>query len=365
MRACYKFYLLFLVISWKGVAGLSQDVGFSQFYDQPLLRNPALAGIFTGDVRLSTSFRNQWQSVTVPYTTYGLSGEIKMPVNAAPNDNLTIGLQLLRDVAGTSNFSTLQILPAVNYSLPLSRENTSYLSFGVMGGLMQQRFDPTKLEFNDQFIAGSNGAFSILPVTGQVFDNTSVNYPDLSMGISYNGSVEGTVDYYVGAGVFHLTRPKVGFFKDNAIILNRKAAFNFGMAARTSETDQFIVYGDYFRQFDYSFRPAGISTLQIGMMFNRDLWGEDEDTPKGVTIGMLYRWNDAVIPVVQLEVSRLMVSASYDVNVSKLVGASHYRGGVEVTVTYKDFLNSRRRAKGPIPCPKFGGHMPNTRFIGY
>jgi hypothetical protein len=100
-------------------------------------------------------------------------------------------------------------------------------------------------------------------------------------------------------------------------------------------------------------------------MFNRDLWGEDEDNRKGITFGVLYRWNDAVIPVVQLEVSKLTVSTSYDVNISKLVVASQYRGGLEVTITYKDLLNSRRRGKGPIPCPKFGGHMPNTHYIGY
>ena len=356
---------LLLIVCLPGASVLAQDVGFSQYYDQPLLRNPALAGIFTGDVRLSASFRNQWQSVTVPYTTYGLSSELKIPVNAVPNDNLTIGLELLRDVAGTSEFSTLQMLPAVNYSLPLSREKTSFLSLGIMGGLMQQRFDPTKLVFNDQFVAGSNGSFTVLPVTGQVFNNTSINYPDLSVGVSYNGSMNDDVDYYVGAGMFHLTKPKVGFFEGNVITLNRKAAFNFGLVSRTSETDQVIVYADYFKQYNYELRPVGVSTLQVGLLFNRDLWGEDEDTRKGITLGVLYRWNDAVIPVVQLEVSKLMVSASYDVNISKLVVASQYRGGLELTLTYKDLLNSRRRANGSIPCPKFGGHMPNTHFIGY
>jgi type IX secretion system PorP/SprF family membrane protein len=359
-----RWFLLLLIIFRAGPGAFAQDVGFSQFYDQPLLRNPALAGIFTGDVRLSASFRNQWQSVTVPYKTYGLSSEIKIPVNAVPYDNLTIGLELLRDVAGTSEFSTLQILPALNYSLPLSRAKTSFLSLGVMGGLMQQRFDPTKLVFNDQFVAGSNGAFTVLPVSGQVFNNTSINYPDLSVGVSYNGSLNDDVDYYLGTGMFHLTRPNVGFFEGNVITLNRKAAFNFGMISRTSETDQVIVYGDYFKQFNYDFKPVGISILQVGLLFNRDLWGEDEDNRKGITFGVLYRWNDAVIPVVQLEVSKLMISTSYDVNISKLVVASQYRGGLELTLTYKDLLNSRRRGQGAIPCPKFGGHLPNAYFIG-
>src|ERR1700750_2664515 len=100
-----KGYLLLLVSCLSTFTGSSQDVGFSQFYDQPLLRNPALAGIFTGDLRFSASYRNQWQSVTVPYRTFGISAEVKTPLDVMDDDNLTIGMQLLRDVAGTSQFS--------------------------------------------------------------------------------------------------------------------------------------------------------------------------------------------------------------------------------------------------------------------
>lgn len=359
-----RWFLLFLIVLSAGPEVFAQDVGFSQFYDQPLLRNPALAGIFTGDVRVSASFRNQWESVTVPYRTYGLSSELKEPINPS-NFVITLGLEVLRDVAGTSEFSTVQILPAANFSLPLSGVRTSFLSFGVMGGLMQQRFDPTNLVFNDQFVAGSNGAFSVAPVSGQVFNNTSVNYPDLSVGFSYNGSLNDDVDYYVGLGMFHLKPPKVGFFEGNEIILNRKGALNFGLVSQTSETDQVIVYGDYFEQYDASWRPVGTGTLQVGLLFNRDLWQDDEDNRKGITFGMLYRWNDAVIPVVQVEESKLMVSVSYDVNVSKLVVASQYRGGLELTLTYKDVLKSRGNKNGSIPCPKFGRHMPSAGFSGY
>lgn len=347
-----RWFLLLFIVVRAGAAAFGQDVGFSQFYDQPLLRNPALAGIFTEDVRLSASFRNQWQSVTVPYRTYGLSGELKMPVNSVSYDKLTLGLELMRDVAGTSEFSTLQILPAVNYSLALSGKYTSFLSLGVMGGLMQQRFDPTKLVFNDQFVAGSNGQFSVLPVTGQVFNNTSINYPDLSVGVSYNGALNDNVVYYLGTAMFHLTRPKIGFYEGNVITLNRKAAFNFGLVDSTSDGDRITVYGDYFKQYDYNMRPVGLSTLQVGLLFHRDLdlWDNGGNDRKGITLGVLYRWDDAVIPVVQLDVSKLMISASYDVNISKLVVASQYRGGLELTLTYKDLLNNHR---GGIPCPRF------------
>jgi hypothetical protein len=71
MKNNYKPVLLIYILLQCGTINYAQDISFSQFYDQPLLRNPALAGIFTGDVRFTASYRNQWQSVTIPYRTFG------------------------------------------------------------------------------------------------------------------------------------------------------------------------------------------------------------------------------------------------------------------------------------------------------
>jgi type IX secretion system PorP/SprF family membrane protein len=273
-----------------------------------------------------------------------------MPVNIAQDDNLTLGLQLMRDVAGTSQFSTLQILPAINYSLPLSRERNAYLSLGFMGGFMQQRFDPGKLVMNDQFVAGSNGSFSILPSSQQVFNNTSVNYFDLSTGLSYNSSINEETDYYVGVGLFHITKPKVGFFDGNIITLNKKLAFNGGLSTPTSETDRFILYADYFRQYGDRFKPVGISTVQVGAMFSRDLFGDEQQI---ITGGLLYRWKDAVIPIIQLQQYNFMIGISYDINIDKLAVAAQHRGGFELTLSYSNFLNSRQSERRQSLCPKF------------
>lgn len=347
----YKTLLLTMIACLIATAGFSQDVGFSQFYDQPLLRNPALAGIFTGDVRVTASYRNQWQSVTVPYRTFGLSTEVKFPLNITSDDNLTVGLQLLRDVAGTSEFNSTQILPAINYSFPLSKERNSYLSLGFMGGSMQQRFDPTKLVFNDQFVSGSDGSFSVLPYTQQTFNRTSVNYFDLSTGLSYNGVFKEDIDYYVGVGLFHITRPKVGFFDYNKIILNRKMAFNMGISIPTSETDRIIFYADYFQQLAEHFSPVHISTIQAGAMISRDMYmGGGEQTISG---GILYRMNDAIVPVIQLQQSKFMLGLSYDINIDKLSTAAQYRGGFELILSYRGLLNNRSSERRQSLCPRF------------
>ncbi len=60
--------------------GFSQDLHFSQFFEAPLLRNPSLAGIFTGDYRIQGVYRDQWNSFTNAYKTGSFNGEYKMPV---------------------------------------------------------------------------------------------------------------------------------------------------------------------------------------------------------------------------------------------------------------------------------------------
>ena len=58
----------------------AQDIHFSQFFEAPLLRNPALAGLFNGDLRFQMVYRNQWNSITDAYQTGSLNGEYKVPV---------------------------------------------------------------------------------------------------------------------------------------------------------------------------------------------------------------------------------------------------------------------------------------------
>ncbi len=58
----------------------AQDIHFSQFFEAPLLRNPSLAGIYTGDIRVQGVYRDQWNSVTNAYRTGSFNAEYKMPV---------------------------------------------------------------------------------------------------------------------------------------------------------------------------------------------------------------------------------------------------------------------------------------------
>src|SRR6476646_5167370 len=121
----------------------AQDIHFSQFFETPLLRNPALAGIFSGDLRIQGVYRNQWNSVTVPYQTGSLNAEYKLPVGHS-DDYLTLGGEILYDKAGTVALTATHILPVINYHKSLSQEKNMYISLGFMGGLVQRKLDRSK-----------------------------------------------------------------------------------------------------------------------------------------------------------------------------------------------------------------------------
>ncbi len=116
----------------------AQDIHFSQFFEAPLLRNPALAGIFSGDFRIQSVYRNQWNSVTMPYQTTSLNAEYKMPVGHG-DDFLTIAGEILYDKSGTVALTATHILPVLNYHKSLSAERNMYLSAGFSAGIVQEK----------------------------------------------------------------------------------------------------------------------------------------------------------------------------------------------------------------------------------
>ena len=75
-----KICLTLAVFAASFATACSQDLHFSQFFEAPLLRNPALAGIFTGDYRIQGVYRDQWNSFTNAYRTGSFNGEYKLPV---------------------------------------------------------------------------------------------------------------------------------------------------------------------------------------------------------------------------------------------------------------------------------------------
>ena len=333
-----KYYLLVPLLCTHLVV-LAQDIHFSQFFETPILRNPALAGIFTGDYRLQMVYRDQWRSVTDGYRTGSLNGEYKFHVGKA-DDYLTLGGQFLFDRAGTAALTQVSILPVINYHQSLSAEKNRYLSLGFMGGVVNRSFDRSKITTDNTYTSGIDGEPLAIP---------NYTYLDGSVGMSYNSNLTSNPqdNFYLGIAYHHFTKPKNSFFQDPTIQLNPKWVTSAGFRFGVTEYSYITIQADHSVQAKYQETVAGA-------MYGFKM-GPEIDNPDYILHGGLYlRWNDALIPVIKIEHQGFAFSFSYDVNISRLKPASLGRGGYELSVSYIGFSKMLdRQALNSILCPRF------------
>ena len=91
--------LLFCLISSTMLH--AQGLHFSQFYNAPMLLNPANTGLLqNSDWRVGTSYRNQWATVPVNYNTFSVFADLGAFRNNWETSWLGAGVAVWRDAAG-------------------------------------------------------------------------------------------------------------------------------------------------------------------------------------------------------------------------------------------------------------------------
>jgi type IX secretion system PorP/SprF family membrane protein len=335
LKKTIQFIISSLIALGSWLAASSQDIHFSQFFETPLWRNPSLAGIYNGDIRVQAVYRDQWNSVTNAYRTGSLNAEFKMHIGKS-NDFITTGLQVLYDRAGTIGWTSTHVLPVLNFHKSLSNDRNQYLSLGFMGGWVQRRFDPSKVTTNSQY---DNGGL------GENFSNTQYNYIDGSVGMSYNSTLGNNVNnnFFIGAAYHHFNRPNNSFYRNAGIELHPKLVFSAGLKFGVSDNAFMTIQADQTLQ-------GGFKETVGGAMYGLKI-GDDADNPAyTLHAGAFLRWDDAFIPVVKLDYNPFSVAISYDVNISKLKPSSYGRGGIELSVSYIGFRKAREEY---LLCPRF------------
>jgi type IX secretion system PorP/SprF family membrane protein len=334
-----KIIILLMVTLFLYKTVPAQDIHFSQFFEAPLLRNPSLAGIFQGDIRVQAIYRDQWNSVTNAFRTGSLNGEYKMPIGKA-NDFVTMGMQFLFDRAGTIGWTSTHLLPVVNYHKSLSNDRNRYLSLGFMGGLVQRRFDRSKMTTNSQYDGLGDG---------ETFDKASYTYADGSAGISYNSDIKANPDnnFYLGVAYHHFNRPNQSFYRNSTIELNPKWVISGGVRFGVTDYAYLTIQADHSRQ-------GAFRETVAGGLYGVKLGGDPENPDYTFHAGGFVRWNDAIIPVIKIDYDPFSVAISYDVNISKLKPSSHGRGGFELSISYIGFTKKMDKSSlNSILCPRF------------
>ena len=316
----------------------AQDPHFSQFFASPLTLNPALTGKFDGTLRVAGNYRNQWPAFNNVYTTYTVSVDMPILKNKLPDyDTWGIGILALKDQAGAGVLTNTYLGLSTSYHKALDENGFQQLGIGFQGTYGQKRLNTNNLKFEDQLTP-----FGFTGVTQDVFntENLNINYFDVNAGLLFTSSTNEDNNFYIGASMYHINRPKESF-----------KGGNWNIATRTT-----ISAGGYFPVAEnITLHTSGIYQVQnkatettLGGAFAVAIDPESEN-PSNFYIGSWYRINDAIIPYLGLEFAGMRLGATYDINTSSLKAGSQSRGGMEISLIY---VKRPAGSKG-IPCPKF------------
>ncbi|MEL6667499.1 MAG: PorP/SprF family type IX secretion system membrane protein [Bacteroidota bacterium] len=353
-----KIYFFIIGLAF-GLGSLqAQDARFAQFYANPLHTNPAMAGVFEGELRFTANYRVLYSSIlgTDAFRTVSAGIDIRRP--AGRGNFVGIGAQLLQDVAGETNFSRTQGIISGSFQKILGssgrgrRATSHYLVGGGSLGFGQRGFDIEKLWFSSQFFVdpGTSEAYIDRGLDGEpgfVGGNSGL-YLDFSAGLLWYGVFGENKSMYAGAAIHHLNEPDISVIEGGTDQLYRKIVGHIG--------------GEFpFGRSGFSLLPAA-QVMSQGPAFSAMAGGNLRYTQRewrevALRIGAWAHFSnrldatsaDAVIISAVLELESLQFGVSYDLTLNELNLSNNGRGAFELSMIYV----KPAKYRGRVDCPKF------------
>ena len=340
-----KLYYLSILLCFlaAGQAG-AQGIHFSQYYNAPLLLNPANTALMPEyDYRVGANFRNQWASVPVPYSTSSAFADFKVPTNGYDDGNahswLGIGGALFNDKAGAGDLTLTHFQGSIAYHLAISQ--TSLLSLGLQGGYAQRSVNYDKLTFDAQWDGFSYNSSLPNAEKGGII---KTNYFDVGAGISYSYFPSDNVYIKLGAGLGNINQPKETFYNGTNQLAMRP----------TGEIDALFKAGTGYivNPSVYYTSQKGAYELTYGTLFRIYLTGHEAYSTE-LILGAYNRLGDAVIACSGLQWGGLQVMVSYDATISALAPYNSSNGALEFSLIYVGSYQGFSKAKKSYNCPTF------------
>ncbi len=329
----------------------AQDARFSQFYAAPLHNNPALSGIFPGQFRIIGNYRNQWSSIIgkSAFNTYAASFDMRFPTTRG--DYFAFGLNFLRDDAGDSQFNQTKANLNASFLKQLvgsKYTNTNhFMSLGFQVGIAQNGIDWSKLSFSNQF---NDELEEYIPTdpTGENFGLNSLVYVDFNAGLAWYATFDDDKSIYAGFALQHITQPNVAFYDGSSETLFAKFLIQAGGELPLNNNFSvlpalyFAKQGPSYESVPgFNIRYSNHDRNEVALRAGAYLRVVNDQKSAMVT--------DSFIITSMLEIERMLIGLSYDVNVSSVRKASNSRGAFELSFQYIHPENKRYK----MACPKF------------
>lgn len=310
----------------------AQDFHLSQYEAAALNVNPAMTGMFKGQLRIHGHYRTQWSAIaTKPFTT----GLIAVDM---PYKKIAFGLQIANFRAGAGNYNVFSALASVGYDMKLDKNNHHHLSMGLQLGGFQKSINLNKLYFGAQYSPFNGGYFDQSLSNGESLASNSVIKGDVNLGLMYYyGNENALFNPFIGLSAFHLNQPKESFFNNN-----NKLPVRWLMHAGTkvNVTEKIQLVGKVFYMGEKNARE---------LTYAADVHYYLQDADAFLICGATMRSKDAAVLMGGLKLGKFTYRLSYDINTSTLRPATNGRGGLELSVT---FINNKVDPNPIKTCPR-------------
>lgn len=322
-----------------GFSASSQDIHFSQLFENPLSLNPSLSGAFAGNFYAEANYKNQWNSVAQNgngYTTMAATMEFHNILKKWGSGYLSPGFSVFQDESGDAHITQLEAAFTLASGVFINDNNC--ISAGLQAGWMQNSITLGGLQWDDQYI---NGVYNPNAPNNESYFGSSFTNADFAAGMSWhygngetNMSSNDALKASAGVAIFHINQPTMSYYNQGGpgtSLYMKYTAFG-NMEIGVPNTNLRVLPGFVF----LSQGPA--SEIDAGAVLRYVLNPESKYTGnhKGTAIdlGIYYRVGDAAIAVAGFEWGNYALAASYDFNTSALTTASKGAGGFEISLKY-------------------------------
>jgi len=289
----------------------AQDAHFSQWDLISKLRNPASLADMTHTDIIGASYRTQWMDIS-PAPFRNIHVDYRKKIKA-----FHLGGNILHNDAGEASLKSTRLLINGALQKRLS-ENGDFLAAGVGIGFVQQRFDPSLFQFDNQYTVGVG--YDQSRSNGESFLNQTKLLPEFSAGAMLRKTLN-KLTATVGLSFAHINNAKSDFLAEQ-IGLPMLMTIHGNVEIPVKERLKGQVHIAYSKQ-------SKATDKMVGLRVKYKLESENH-----LLLGIGTRLQDAFIIEAGIEMKKAAFTISYDANNSSLVPASNSRGAIELSASY-------------------------------
>ena len=321
----------------------AQDIHYTLFDMSPLALNPAMAGGFSGSVRISGIVRDQWFSGLDTdgdlYLTPTINIDAPIIKGLRKQDWIGVGVgYLFNDNAGNliddkqkkGTIVSSGFYAGAAYHLALDEDQNNVLTFGAQYGNLTKTLRQVDFLYENNYLgSGTNSG-----PTGEV---TAEYKTDINVGATLSGKTGDSTYYRIGASMYHINSPKAKF--DNGPDEKLGPRMSIHGTYEYPLSDDLIITP---RALFQNYQSTSMIVVQglASYKFNPTTWLHG---------GLGYRFGDAIQVLAGVNLKKLRIMASYDLTVSQLANASSF----ELSASYIFNIYKKPKLTPVIFCPRF------------